>query len=157
MKSIKKLCLSFKYAFSGLFYCIKTCRNFRIHTVAALLVLYLSKFYSFSVAEYSLLFFIIAAVISSECFNTSIEQLCDSITVDFSEKIKRAKDTAAAAVLCFAVAAVAIALKLFVNFKVFKQILIYYSEPLNLVFLIISVILAIIYIFYEDIFKNAKQ
>ncbi len=157
MKAIKKLFFSFKYAFSGLVYCIKNCRNFRIHTVAAFFVLYLSKFYSFSAAEYSILFLVVASVISAECFNTSIEQVCDAVTTDFSKQIKTAKDTAAAAVFCIAIFAVVIALKLFIDFDVFNQIYVYYSSPLKLIFLSVSVILSIIYIFYEDIFKNAKQ
>ena len=157
MNAIKKLCLSFKYAFNGLFFVIKTCRNFRIHIIAALFVLYFSKFYSLTSFECSLLVFLIFFIFFAECLNTAIEQLCNAVTTDFSNQIKFAKDAAAAAVLCGAIASVIIAVIFFFDMDVFKQIYVYYSSPIKLVFLVISIILSIIFIFYEDIFKNAKQ
>lgn len=157
MNAIKKLFLSFKYAFEGLFFCIKTCRNFRIHLIAALVVLYFSRFYSFSATEYGILVIIISFILVAECINTAIEQLCNSITKDFSSQIKNAKDVAAAAVLCGAVSSVIIAVRFFYNPDVFRQIYVYYSSPLKLAFLIITAVISIIFIFCEDIFKNAKQ
>lgn len=157
MKAVKKLCKSFIYAFSGIWFCIKECRNFRIHTVAALLVIYFSHFYNFTAAEYCALYLIIALVLVSECVNTAIEQLCNAITNDYSPIIKTAKDVAAGAVLCVAVVSVIIAVKLFLDLSVIKKILIYFSSPVKIILLFVCVVLAIIYIFYEDIFKNAKK
>ncbi len=157
MKAFKKLCNSFVYAFSGIWFCIKECRNFRIHTVAALFVIYFSRFYNFSSAERCVLYIIIALVLVSECVNTAIEQLCNAVTNEYSPIIKKSKDVAAGAVLCVAICSVIVAIKLFWDFNVIKQILIYFSSPIKIILLLIFVILAIMYIFYEDIFKNAKQ
>ncbi len=157
MNAFKKLYNSFKYAFSGVFYCIKTCRNFRIHTVAAAFVVYFSTFYSFSASEKGILYLIIALVLAAECINTSIEQFCNAVTRDFSPYIKKAKDAAAAAVLCVAITSVVIAISLFFDLKIISEILVYFSSPMKLIILLLAIILAIVYIFYEDIFKNAKQ
>lgn len=157
MKAIKKLLFSFKYALSGLLFCFKTGRNFRIHIIAALFVLYFSRFYSFSSVEYSLLIFLVAFILAAECINTAIEQLCDAVTTEYSTHIKKAKDVAAGAVMCGAIASVVIAFILFFDRDVFKQIYVYYSSSIKLVFLFITIVLSIIIIFIEDIFKNAKQ
>ena len=157
MKAIAKLFKSFIYAFKGIFFCIKNCRNFRIHTVAAALVLYFSRFYSFNRVENCILYLIIALVLVSECVNTAIEQLCNAVTREYSPIIKNAKDVAAAAVLCVAMLSVAIAVNLFWNLSVINQILIYFSSPVKLILLLICAVVSIIYIFYEDFFKNAKK
>lgn len=157
MRAVIKLFKSFIYAFKGLWFSIKNCRNFRIHTVAAALVLYFSRFYNFSKTENCILYLIIALVMVSECVNTAIEQLCNAVTRDYSPVIKIAKDVAAGSVLIVASVSVLIAVKLFFDTAVIKQILIYFSSPIRLIFLLICAAASIIYIFYEDIFKNAKK
>ena len=157
MNALKKLFYGFCYAFSGIAYCIKTCRNFRIHTVGAAVVLYLSTFYNFSAVEYTVLFITIGAVICLECINTAMEEVCNAITKDFSLAVKRAKDVSAAAVLCSAVVSVAVAINLFWDKYVFKEIYNYFSTFPKFVCLSLIIVLAVIYIFYEDIFKHGKK
>lgn len=157
MNAVTKLLRSFKYAFEGLFYCIRTCRNFRIHTVAAVFVIFFSTFYSFSALETALIYFLIGIVIALECVNTGIEQLCDAITREYSPLVKIAKDVAAAAVLCSAVTSVAVAINLFWNPEVLLEIVTYFSSPLRFVLLIVCLAVSLIYIFYEDIFKHGKK
>lgn len=155
MKALRKLIFGFKYAFTGIWYCIKSCRNFRIHTVAVAVVLYFSSFYDFDKTTYAVIFTIIALVLSLEAMNTSIEQACDT---EYSDRIKHAKDSAAASVLCACIFAVVISILLFWDTFVFLRIYTYFSKSvIRLLFLILSIIVAIIYIFYEDIFKNGKQ
>ncbi len=157
MNAIKKLLFSFKYAINGLFFCIKTCRNFRIHTVAAALVLYFIRFYNLNGTQKSIIYLIIGLVLALECINSAIEQLCNEVRRDYSPLIKRAKDVAACAVLCMTVTSVAIAYKLLWDKQVFLDIYNYFSSPVRLIILIVFAVLAVIYIFYEDIFKNAKK
>lgn len=155
MKAIKKLIFSFGYAFRGLVFCIKTCRNFRIHTVAAALVLWGAQFYDFNKTEYAVILAVIALVITAEALNTALEQACD---VKISDNIKHAKDSAAAAVLCSSVFAVLIAAVMLVDLNAFRNIYTFFaSSPLNVLFLVIGIIIAVIYIFYEDIFRHGKQ
>jgi len=157
MKALKKLICGFGYAFSGIWYCIKTCRNFRIHTVAAVVTLYLSTFYDFSAEKYAVLFITIGAVISLECINTALEEVCNAITREYSLSVKRAKDVAAGAVLCSALISVTVAVKLFWDKAVFATVVKYFSSFPRLLLLLLAVLLALIYIFYEDIFKHGKK
>ena len=122
-----------------------------------MLVIYFSRFYDFTDAENCVIYIIIVLVLVLECINTAIEQLCDAVTKEYSPIIKKSKDVAAGAVLCVAICSVFIAIKLFFDLNVLNQILLYFSSPIKLAVLMIFIILAIIYIFYEDIFKNAKQ
>ena len=130
MNAMKKLIASFGYALHGLIFCIKTCRNFRIHTVAAALVLWISRFYDFNKSEYGVILLTIALVISCEAMNSALEEACQST---LSEKIKHAKDAAACAVLLAALFAVVIAVLFFYDLEVFTVILNYFSNaPFNL-------------------------
>ena len=157
MMALKKLFKSFVYAFSGICNCIKTCRNFRIHTVAAAFVLYLSGFYDFTPEKYALLFILIGLVLALECINTSLENICDAITKDYLLQIKKAKDAAAGAVLCTAIASVAVAVVLFWDKAVFIEIYNYFNSVGSILIVIVVLILSCIYIFYEDIFKDGKK
>ncbi len=103
----------FKYAFCGIIHCIKNERNMRFHTVAALYVLVFARFFSFTKTEYLIVLLTIGAVMALEAVNTSIEELCDRVTQNRDERIKRSKDAAAGAVLIMAVFAAAVGILLF--------------------------------------------
>lgn len=103
----------FKYAFCGIIHCIKNERNMRFHTVAALYVLVFARFFSFTKTEYLIVLLTIGAVMALEAVNTSIEELCDRVTQNRDERIKRSKDAAAGAVLIMAVFAAAVGFLLF--------------------------------------------
>ena len=102
---MKKFLLSFKYAFEGLWYCIKTQRNFRFHTVAALTALLLAKKYNLDGSQKLILLFTIVFVLISEMFNTSLEAVVDMVTNEYNIYAKIAKDVCAAAVLVSAITA----------------------------------------------------
>lgn len=104
---------SFKYAFEGLIHCIKTQRNFRFHTFAALSAMILSYRYSLTEVELLVLMFTIVFVLISEMFNTAIESIVDMTTSEYSFFAKTAKDVAAGAVLVSSFAAGATGIALF--------------------------------------------
>lgn len=79
------------------------------------LVCFFSFFYGLNKVEWISLILICTIVISSELFNTAIEQAVDTATMEFSEHAKFAKDVAAGAVLINAVGAVFIGIFLFGN------------------------------------------
>jgi diacylglycerol kinase (ATP) len=107
---------SFRSALSGVFYCLQTQRNMRIHFLAAVLVLSLGFF--LRVGAYDLLFllFAIALVFMAEMFNTVIETLVDLYTQDYHSLARVAKDVAAGVVLITALNALAVALVIFYPF-----------------------------------------
>ena len=74
---IKIIINSFKNAFVGILSAVKSERHMRVHIVSAAYVLWFSSFYSFTKTEYGVILAVIALVISSEMFNTAIEDAVD--------------------------------------------------------------------------------
>lgn len=153
MRSFAK---SFLYAFRGIGYQLAYERNFRIHCFAALTVLLLSFFYDFSSVEWALLVLQICLVMGAESLNTAIEQTDNKITKEKSRHIRNAKDTAAAAVLIFAIGAVAIAFFLFWDLAVIAEILAFFSVWYRAALLVLYVALMVFFIFCKKTYKKEK-
>lgn len=147
---------SFLYAFRGIGYQLAYERNFRIHCFAALTVLLLSSFYEFSAVEWALLVLQITLVMGSESLNTAIEQTDNKITREKSRHIRNAKDTAAAAVLIFAVGAVAIAYFLFWDVVVFAKIFAFFARWDRLVLLALYVAVMVFFVFCKKTYKKGS-
>lgn len=105
--------VSFKHAFDGFVYAIRTQPNFRFHLLATILVVLLGIYFSISTLEWLLLVFTIDIVLVAEMVNTSIESMVDLITQERRENAKIAKDVAAAMVLVSAVLAIVIGIVIF--------------------------------------------
>jgi diacylglycerol kinase len=103
----------FGYAFSGLWYALRTQRNARVHAVAALLAVALGILLHVSAVEFALVIVAISGVFIAEMFNTVIEISIDLAHPEYHPLAKTAKDVAAGAVLLSAMLAVAIALFVF--------------------------------------------
>lgn len=146
---MKKFLRGFKFAFKGILYCIKNERNMRIHTVAAVYVLVFARFFEFTKAEYAILIITIAMVLAAEAFNTSLERLANKSGMEYNKLIEAAKDTAAGAVLILAICAVGVAICLFSDTKGFINIYNYFiTNPFMLAILVISIIIALMYIIF---------
>ncbi len=147
--NIKSLLKAFIYAFRGIFTAIKTQRNFRIHTVATIYVFSASLFYNFSKIDYVVLILICALIMSLELINTALESVVDICSPEYSKLAKTAKDCAAGAVLISAIGAIIIGICLFGDMNIIKSIFAYYSSHIPaLIFLLISIIIAVIFIVY---------
>jgi|GEM_PF-259760 len=105
---------SFRYAFAGLWYALRTQRNLRIHLTAAFLVILMGALLGVSPVEWAILALTIGAVIAAELFNTVIEALVNLVSPEWHPLARVAKDVAAAAVLCLAFVAVAVGLAIFI-------------------------------------------
>ena len=92
----------------------------------------------------------------SESLNTAIEQTDNKITKEKSRHIRNAKDTAAAAVLIFAVGAVAIAYFLFWDLAVIAEILRFFSIWHRAVLLALYIALMLFFIFCKKTYKKEK-
>ncbi len=88
-------------------------RNFRLHVVAAILILALGGVVGISRAETLILLLLIGVVWSAEAFNTAIEITCDKINPEFDDQIKVIKDVSAFAVLILAFVSVIIGVLMF--------------------------------------------
>jgi diacylglycerol kinase len=101
---------SFRHAFAGWWYVLRTQRNAWIHAVASILACALSLWLQLQRLEWTILLLIIALVWVAECVNTAVEAVVDLLSPDIHPLAKIAKDVAAAAVLIAVLAAVAIGL-----------------------------------------------
>lgn len=108
--SLAKFIAGFGYAFSGIWYALRTQRNARFHAVAALLVTLLGILLHLSALEFAFLFVAITSVFIAEMFNTGIEVCIDLVSPEYHPLAKIAKDVAAGAVLVSAILAVVIGL-----------------------------------------------
>ncbi|MCI8649542.1 MAG: diacylglycerol kinase family protein [Anaerotruncus sp.] len=109
MKSeLKSLARSFSCAGAGVWYCICQERNFRIHLTIGLWVLLLAGYLQLGRMRTAILLLVMGLVLALELLNTALEAVVDLACSDWHPLAKRAKDTAAGAVLAAAAAAVGI-------------------------------------------------
>ncbi|MFQ5398659.1 MAG: diacylglycerol kinase family protein [Anaerolineae bacterium] len=103
---------SFRFAFAGWWYVIRTQHNAWIHAVISIAVAGLALWLRLSRLEWAVLILTMMAVWMAEFMNTAIEAVVDMIAPEYHPLAKVAKDVAAAAVLVGAVGAVLIGLLL---------------------------------------------
>ena len=103
--SFKKRARSFRYAFNGIRLLLSTEHNARIHTVAAVCAVCAGFIFGISAMEWMVVIILIGIVFAAEAFNSALEVLSDYVSPEYREAIGRAKDLAAGAVLCGAIAA----------------------------------------------------
>lgn len=113
MKPKPKWSDTFRYALEGITVSLKTQRNLRFHTLAAVIVVLAALFFELPLRDIALLLLVIAFVIGAELFNTAIEAVVDLVTPEWHHLAKVAKDAAAGAVLVAAGFAVLIGIALF--------------------------------------------
>ena len=107
-KFLRSRIASFKYAFQGWWYVIRTQRNAWLHTLASILVIGVSIWLRLDRLEWVLIIIAIAFVWIAEFFNTALEVLVDMATKESHPLAKVSKDVGAAAVLIASITAVII-------------------------------------------------
>ena len=113
-KTSRNVLMSFKYAFSGISYILKTSRNFKIQLIFAVIALMIGFLLQISLSNYVILIATIMSVLILEMLNTSIESIVDLVVKkEFRSLAKIAKDTSAGAVLLASINSVIIALYIF--------------------------------------------
>ena len=114
-KTSSNVLKSFKYAFSGISYVLKTSRNLKIQLIFALTSLMIGFLLQISQSNYVILIATIMSVLILEILNTSIESIVDLVVKkEFSSLAKISKDTSAGAVLLASINSVIIAVYIFV-------------------------------------------
>ncbi|HPH97939.1 MAG TPA: diacylglycerol kinase family protein [Anaerolineaceae bacterium] len=101
---------SFKNAFAGWWYVVRTQRNAWIHMLATICVVLMASWLNVSLIDWALLVFAIALVWISEFLNTALEAVVDLASPQRHPLAKVGKDVGAAAVLIAAASAVVIGL-----------------------------------------------
>ena len=116
LDTLRKHHISFKNAFAGLIWAIKTQPNFRVHLVLSCIAIALSIYFEISSIEKIIILFTILLGLSGEMINTALESMTDLITSEWKQQAKIAKDVAAGMMLLIAFGAVIIAGFIFVPY-----------------------------------------
>jgi diacylglycerol kinase (ATP) len=101
---------SFRYAFAGWWYVIRTQRNAWIHTVISIAVLFVALLLRLTARDMAVLVVTIAMVWMAEFLNTALEAVVDLASPQLHPLAKVGKDVGAAAVLITALAAIIVGL-----------------------------------------------
>ncbi len=102
---------SLAYALSGISAAFKSEQSFRLHILAMAAAVAMGLYLRLSLTAWGFVIFAIGLVLAAELFNTAIERLGDeAANGEQKQTIKKAKDTAAGAVLVSALTALVIGL-----------------------------------------------
>ena len=101
---------SFSYAIAGIYFCLRTQRNMRIHVAAGLTAMAVAIWLGVPLFHLAVLSVVASLVVTMEMLNTAIENAVDLYTHRRHPLAKIAKDVAAAAVLISAINAVLVGL-----------------------------------------------
>ena len=104
---------SFGHAFDGIFAGLEE-RNMKIHCTMAVLVVFFGLILHISVTEWCICLVLFGLIMGLELVNTALEAVVDLVTKEYQPLAKRAKDTAAGAVLIAAIMAAAAGLIIFI-------------------------------------------
>jgi diacylglycerol kinase len=101
---------SFRHAFAGLWYALRTQRNTRIHLTIAAGVIALGLWLGLSYTQWAVLVLTIGFVLVSEMLNTVAESLVDLVSPEYHPQAKIVKDVTAGVVLLGAILSVIVGL-----------------------------------------------
>ncbi len=111
---MKRFFNSLGFAFSGIIQSWKIGQNFKIQVGCGMVSLVLCVLLNVQGWEWIVVLILTGGVLSLETLNSSIEKVCDLISVDRDPKIKKIKDLSAGAVLIFSVIAMVIGCMIFI-------------------------------------------
>ncbi len=101
---------SFRFAFSGLWYVLRTQRNPRIHLTIAAAVVALGMWLGLSLTQWAVLMLTIGLVLVGEMLNTVVETLVDLVSPGYHPLAKIVKDVTAGVVLLTAIISIIVGL-----------------------------------------------
>lgn len=105
---VKHKIASFKNAYEGFIWVLRTEQNYRIHVALSLIALILGYILKISYFEFLIILVLIFLGLAIEMLNTAVEEATDAIDTKWRQDLKIAKDVAAGAMLVFAVGALII-------------------------------------------------
>jgi len=101
---------SFRHAFNGLRFVLRTQRNAWIHALITLLVILMGLWLRLSLRDWAVLLVTIASVWTAEFINTALEAVVDLASPEKHPLAKVGKDVGAAAVLIAAIISILVGL-----------------------------------------------
>ena len=112
LKSIR----SFKYAFLGIGWVVRSENNARIHLAATISGIIAAFYFNISKSEWLWIILCIALVWITEIINTGLEKLVDLVSPNFHPLAGKVKDLGAAAVLIAALFSIICAVVIFSSY-----------------------------------------
>lgn len=112
-RRVQSISASFEHAFEGIEVGIGE-RNMKIHCIMAVLVVFFGFILHISVTEWCICLVLFGLIMGLELVNTAIESVVDLATQEYHPLAKRAKDTAAGAVLIASIMAAIAGLIIFI-------------------------------------------
>jgi len=103
--ALRRRIASFGHAGAGIAHMVATQPHARIHLAAVAVVVGTGLRLAIPIEDWIAVTLASALVLAAEAINTAFEHLCDVVSPQWSEDVRRAKDVAAGAVLLAAVAA----------------------------------------------------
>lgn len=113
MFNLRKLLLSFKFAFEGMVHSLRTEQNIRFHMLATVVVIITGVLTGLDKGEWIIILVLVGGMLSLELMNTAIERVVDLVSPGWQPLAKQAKDAAAGAVLVFATISAIIGILIF--------------------------------------------
>lgn len=143
----RRLSQSFRDAFRGVWLCLASERNMRIHAIACGYVLFFAGALRVSRGELACLLLAIGLVLGAEAMNTSVEVLCDRLHPGQDPMIGRVKDLAAGAVVLSAVFAALTGCAVFLRPELWTLLGDIFGTPRKLLLLAVSLAASALLVF----------
>jgi diacylglycerol kinase len=155
---MKKFLNGFKYAGRGIYTAVKNEINMRIHVAVTFYVIIAGLIVRLVYLEWVAVLLCIAIVLTAECVNTALENLCDGLDSGYSERIKIVKDIAAGAVLmCAVISAVIGCIIFFQKSKLFTAYEFIIENPLADLIIVLTLPIWVIFILRAKKSKNGER
>ena len=90
---------SLLYSIKGVFWMLKSERNFQLEVFALIINLFLIVYFKLNSTDVALILLVCFLVLIAETINTAIEKICDFVEPNFNKKIGIIKDISAGAVI----------------------------------------------------------
>jgi diacylglycerol kinase (ATP) len=90
---------SLLYSIKGVFWMLKSERNFQLEVLALIVNLFLIVYFEINSTDAALIILVCFLVLITEALNTAVEKICDFVEPNFNKKIGLIKDIAAGAVI----------------------------------------------------------
>lgn len=90
---------SLLYSIKGVFWMLKSERNFQLEVLALIVNLFLIVYFKLNSTDAALIILVCFLVLITEALNTAVEKICDFVEPNFNKKIGLIKDIAAGAVI----------------------------------------------------------
>ena len=90
---------SLLYSIKGIFWMLKSERNFQFEVFALIINLFLIVYFKLNSTDVALILLVCFLVLIAETINTAIEKICDFVEPNFNKKIGLIKDIAAGSVI----------------------------------------------------------